>query len=83
MTKMKTAKDAIDYLETVITPPKKLADELSALPERQGIPNLTVKFSRYTKADHDRDVGRRKVIEEALREHGLLYEQDTASKFRM
>ncbi|CRG89792.1 hypothetical protein PISL3812_06831 [Talaromyces islandicus] len=80
---MTTVKQVVDYLEQAIAPRKKLADELSALPERQGIPNLTVKFSRYTKADHDRDVGRRKVIEAALRERGLLYEQDTSSKFRV
>jgi hypothetical protein len=83
MATMTTVKQVVDYLEQVIAPRKKLAEELSALPSRQGIPNLTVKFSRYTKADHDRDIGRRKIIEEALRERGLLYEQDTSSKFRI
>lgn len=83
MARMTTVQQVVDYLEQAIAPRKKLADELSALPERQGIPNLTVKFSRYTKADHDRDIGRRKVIEEALRERGLLYEQDKSSKFRI
>ncbi|KAH8698320.1 hypothetical protein BGW36DRAFT_357859 [Talaromyces proteolyticus] len=81
--KAQNVKHVTDYLEKVICPPKKLAEELSSLPSRRGIPNLTVKYKRYTKRDHDRDTGRQQLIDEALRERGLLYEQDETTRFRL
>jgi hypothetical protein len=82
--KAKTIQDVIAHVERIYCRPKKLAGELQTLKMKFNIPNLSVYSKRYTKRQHDRDVGRAKLVEAALRERGLLKEQeDKQSKFRL
>ncbi|EEA25794.1 hypothetical protein TMatcc_005971 [Talaromyces marneffei ATCC 18224] len=78
----KSIGDVIAHVEKIYCRPQKLAKELRTLKGRLDIPNLAIYSKRYTKAQHDREVGRAKLVEAALRERGLLKEQ-SESKFRL
>ncbi|EED21669.1 conserved hypothetical protein [Talaromyces stipitatus ATCC 10500] len=82
--KAKTIQDVIDHVEKIYCRPKKLATELQMLKKELDIPNLHIHSKRYTKAVQDREVGRAKLVEAALRERGLLKEQqDKQSRFQL
>jgi hypothetical protein len=88
--KANTIKDVIAHVEKIYCHPKKLALELRDLKEKLDIPNLAVYSKRYTKLQQDREVGRAKLVEAALRERGLWRargswseQEDKQSKFRL
>jgi hypothetical protein len=72
-TKIQNVQQVVDYLEQAISPPpKKLAPQLAEKEELQNLPNVRIYSMKRTKAHNDRDLGREKLIREALRERGLL-----------
>lgn len=79
----KTVQDIVEPIEKSVCRPKKLAEELSVLTAKQGIPNIQVNSKPYTKDDQDREVGRAKIIEEVLRERGLTLEDIKGNGFRL
>ena len=67
-----TIEAALQYVHNVITPKPKLAVRLSNDPTLQTLPNVKVFDRRYRPEDTDYALGRKKVIDAALRESGLL-----------
>jgi hypothetical protein len=66
--------DLINYInKTVIKPPpKKLAEELQANQELMNLPNVKIFAKRRTRMHADEEIGRKKLIDEAFEERGLL-----------
>jgi hypothetical protein len=65
-------RDLVEDFEKKVIKPRKLSDELHLLKQSRRISNLQVMSKPYTKAAKDRELGRGKIIEAALRERGLL-----------
>lgn len=67
-----TIEAALQYVHDVITPKPKLAVRLSNDPTLRKLPNVKIFDRRHKPADTDYALGRKKVIDAALRERGLL-----------
>lgn len=80
--KAQTVGDVIAHVEKIYLRPKKLAPELRKIKIPQ---NVAVYSKRYTKGQQDRENGRAKLVEAALRERGLLRseQKDKSSKFTL
>ncbi|KUL87239.1 hypothetical protein ZTR_03332 [Talaromyces verruculosus] len=80
--KAQTVGDVIAHVERIYLRPKKLAPELRKI----NIPkNVAIYSKRYTKGQQDRENGRAKLVEAALRERGLLRseQEDKSSRFSL
>lgn len=83
--KAKTVGDVIAHVERIYCRPKKLAPELRTLKDKFDLPNVAIYSKRYTKGRQDRENGRAKLVEAALRERGLLWKEqdDKSNKFSL
>jgi hypothetical protein len=71
--RLNKCKNGVDIIGVLVEnpKPKKLFEILETKEDLVGLPNVDISARRPTRLDKEMDIGRRKVVERALRIHGL------------